>query len=360
MQKAYGNRATAQLLRARMQSAQPIQPKMQVGDEEYESDLEPLASWKFSVAQRTLYKYMTRDDSPEFTFQDRDEMFTFVRTLAPFYAADPTMFDGMANVDNSKLSELHAKGIETVKGGHSLERHGPQMTEQKLKDRLTTGYIDGEFAPAGEEGYATSFNTYDDYLVTQKAAQAHLVAAYNKTLTLLGTKAQDFDTELAKFDPSNRAGTAKHLIEAKKIRTDIGKAIKDLKNPVTAPADTLPVTVDIQIAGSPQPKVGDAFKMLRFFDRYKFVLNHGATLGKGQKVKDTEKASPRESIRNPKFPLNGKLSPLWDEPQLQSMGNINNTCSTFNPPDQNFSFTATPDQWKMPQHFPDNGAPGWR
>ncbi|ASS74706.1 hypothetical protein CIG75_06780 [Tumebacillus algifaecis] len=355
MQKAYGNRATAQLLQTRMQNTKPIQAKLQVGDEEYDPDIAPLSKWGFTAEEKLLYQYMIDAGTSDFTFADRGEMFTFVRRLAPIFAKDKALFDNGIN------SEFWAKVIEHEKDGHSLARHGPQMTEQKLKDRLTTGYIGSDFAPAGDEGYATSFESYGDYLVTQAAAQSHINTAYQNTVSLLKPLIDDYEDKIKNFDVTDRKGTFKFLDEAKKKRQALSRAIKDnnLNNPVATASHLLPVAMIASVIGSSTPKVGDGLLMVNFFDRYKFVLSHAQAVGKGQRVQPAEISNPQSTIRNPKY-TTGKQSPLWNESQLQSMGAIQNTCTTFNPPNVSFSYTAQLEQWKMPQHFPDNGAVGWR
>jgi hypothetical protein len=57
---------------------------------------------------------------------------------------------------------------EILDGGHSILRHGPQVSDEALKARLTTGVApDGLKSPAA---HSTKFNTFEEWWVTRERA----------------------------------------------------------------------------------------------------------------------------------------------------------------------------------------------
>ncbi|MFT7519827.1 MAG: hypothetical protein ACI9MC_001971 [Kiritimatiellia bacterium] len=71
------------------------------------------------------------------------------------------------------LFKTKASGLEAKDGGHSLDRHGPQVTDTPLQDRLKTGDApDGAFSPA--PGLSTRFSDHGAYLKSRVLAGAGL------------------------------------------------------------------------------------------------------------------------------------------------------------------------------------------
>ena len=65
--------------------------------------------------------------------------------------------------------------MEKADGGHSLARHGPEVPDKELKERLTLGKTPGEpnkFANAPPA--STRFNSDHDWLQTRAAAEDEL------------------------------------------------------------------------------------------------------------------------------------------------------------------------------------------
>jgi hypothetical protein len=59
--------------------------------------------------------------------------------------------------------------LEAMDGGHSVARHGPEVSDADLQKRLTTGIApDGKFSPTPA---STRFNSYEDWVQTREAAQ---------------------------------------------------------------------------------------------------------------------------------------------------------------------------------------------
>jgi hypothetical protein len=62
-----------------------------------------------------------------------------------------------------------AMQLEQLDGGHSVARHGPEVSDADLQKRLTTGVApDGVFSPTPA---STRFNSYEDWMQTCEAAQ---------------------------------------------------------------------------------------------------------------------------------------------------------------------------------------------
>jgi hypothetical protein len=58
--------------------------------------------------------------------------------------------------------------LEALDGGHSVARHGPEVSDADLQKRLTTGVApDGVFSPTPA---STRFNSYEDWMQTREAA----------------------------------------------------------------------------------------------------------------------------------------------------------------------------------------------
>jgi hypothetical protein len=71
--------------------------------------------------------------------------------------------------------------LEAMDGGHSVARHGPEVSDADLQRRLTTGIApDGKisFAPA-----STKFNSYESWMKTRDAAMQEIEKKYGIDLS---------------------------------------------------------------------------------------------------------------------------------------------------------------------------------
>jgi hypothetical protein len=71
--------------------------------------------------------------------------------------------------------------LEQLDGGHSVARHGPEVSDADLQKRLTTGIApDGKisFAPA-----STKFNSYESWMKTRDAAMQEIEKKYGIDLS---------------------------------------------------------------------------------------------------------------------------------------------------------------------------------
>jgi hypothetical protein len=67
-----------------------------------------------------------------------------------------------------KAAKQKAAQLEAADGGHSVARHGPEVSDADLQRRLTTGVApDGKFSPTPA---STRFNSYEDWTQTREAA----------------------------------------------------------------------------------------------------------------------------------------------------------------------------------------------
>jgi hypothetical protein len=65
--------------------------------------------------------------------------------------------------------KAEALKLETQENGHSLNRHGPDLSSSQLEARIKTGIAaDGKFSPTGS---STKFKSYRDWLQTRQAAR---------------------------------------------------------------------------------------------------------------------------------------------------------------------------------------------
>jgi Domain of unknown function (DUF4157)/Bacterial SH3 domain len=85
-----------------------------------------------------------------------------------------------SEVEVSAAVELMTR--EIADGGHSLDRHGPDITKQELIDRITTGRApDGQISPTHT---SSKFNSYSEMLKAQDYAKQKFVEHYASTVGL--------------------------------------------------------------------------------------------------------------------------------------------------------------------------------
>ncbi|MDD3246405.1 MAG: DUF4157 domain-containing protein [Methanosarcina sp.] len=344
-----------------------MQRRIQVADELYEKNIEPLARFRFSPTEINAYKIINNADAPLVTFNTRDELIALVRKVTPFLDFFQPELGQLPNpVASGQVVVALAQQSEKNRNGHALARHGPQMGLSKLRDRLTTGFVEGQFAPAGAMGFATGFVSHDAFLISLKAAILNIQAAYHTTANrfqpLVGTLKQDIRNLNGLAGAQLGEQKRRIIIDARAIMRFVED--NSLNNPNATSTTLLPVTIDRTIyTGIKNLNHNEADNidgLLHFFDRYKIVLSNAEQVGRGLRVQEAEVGNPKATVVNPAFPLNGVSEPIFRADQLQSMGQIRNTSTTVNPPSTQFVFNSNVSLWQVPQHFPDNGTPGWR
>jgi hypothetical protein len=87
----------------------------------------------------------------------------------------------LPEVEMVNVAKQSALKLEKVDGGHSLKRHGPEISDAELKTRLQKGIApDGKFSPTPA---STKFNSYEDWLQTRNAAVNQIEKIYGVDLT---------------------------------------------------------------------------------------------------------------------------------------------------------------------------------
>jgi hypothetical protein len=80
-----------------------------------------------------------------------------------------------------QTAKQSALKLEKIDGGHSLDRHGPEISDAKLQRRLTTGIApDGKFSPTPA---STKFNSYEDWMQTRNASLKQIEKIYGVDLS---------------------------------------------------------------------------------------------------------------------------------------------------------------------------------
>ena len=340
-----------------------IQRRIRVGEELYDKDIPPKTNFGFTGREISAYNIVNNCNSPIVQFGSIDEMKLFISQIAPLIGFFRTELHQLRSpIASGQVIEAIANQSEVNRGGHSLERHGPQMRLGHLRDRLTTGFIGGSFAPAGKQGFATSFQTHHSFLASKKAAIEHIQAAYNRTASALHPLVNGLKESMRGFDALSGASKGKQIVEINKNRKSIFAYIDNnhLSDPNRININMFPVKVNKRMQNIKPNEIHKVDQLLLFFDRYRIVLANNEQIGKGLKVNDAELGKPKAEVKNPLFPVSGTPEPVFHAHQLQSMGEIHNTATTVNPPNTQFTFNANIRNWAVPQHFPDNGAPGWR
>lgn len=82
-----------------------------------------------------------------------------------------------------EMDEMNAEGVEAQVGGHSLVRHGPDLTDAQLQNRITTG-LDRTGQPAATDT-SSKFASYQVWMQTRTAAVNQIDAAVGATRALV-------------------------------------------------------------------------------------------------------------------------------------------------------------------------------
>jgi hypothetical protein len=89
--------------------------------------------------------------------------------------------------DNEILAALEAVRLEKLEGGHSLFRHGSQVSHPDLKHRLKTGYAPDAWAKPkrwSPTPGSTRFSSYSDWMKTRDVAFDGILANHGVDLRL--------------------------------------------------------------------------------------------------------------------------------------------------------------------------------
>lgn len=173
----------------------------------------------------------------------------------------------------NQTPEEKAKALEQRDGGHSLDRHGPNVSDDQLKNRLTKGVAaDGAFSPVGNAksgtGVSSKFISHEAYLETRAAAETALDAAITKTkvkMQALLDLAKAAEDKFKAEPPGPNKGTlSKAMADEQKKVSDGAAQIAAGEIPVKA-----------------VPKDPDPTKKVLMRASYEVVLDHGHAVGSG-------------------------------------------------------------------------------
>lgn len=175
-------------------------------------------------------------------------------------------FVGAGTKVHRKTAKEQAEDLEARDGGHSLDRHGPQVDDKQLQDRITTGVApDGNFAPTS---VSTKFASHEMYMEARLKSEAKLDGAIVQVQNrmrpfLLALNTADNEHATAKAGP-DKGPTGK-----------LGKALADAKNAITvAAAAPAAGEVPVSVTKGAKPQVLHAAK-------YSVVVVHGKPIGSG-------------------------------------------------------------------------------
>lgn len=257
----------------------------------------------------------------------------------------PTPSPLAESVQFDKKSRQDAMDLEARDGGHSLDRHGPQVTSEQLRARLETGVAaDSTFSPvasldkdgspkAGQTGLSTKFHDHEDYLKTRQSA-INLVNG-----AIAGTKA--LVTPLAMKIPQAEEALKNEGDKAKKKQRadDVKAARAALENAVAGiPAGSTSL-LPVRVAKGKK----DPAEMVTIYGSYSVIVDHGRRIGRGYKGEDAKKvADPSGS---------GKEGVGFDT--IKELPNVTKTRTTLNGPGGAALATiASAAAWAAAQHFP--------
>jgi hypothetical protein len=255
-------------------------------------------------------------------------------------------------------AEKEAKGLETRDGGHSLGRHGPQVSDQQLQDRITTGVAaDGAFSPVGAGGSSTKFASHKDYVETRDAAVKTADAALGASKALVAPLTQAYLAAATAFvkEPSGpKKGTLSTAMQTAK--TNVDTAAKGITNPS---ADKLSVTVQtppIRSATKEADLPALVARMVLARASYEIVLDHKRAVGSGFQGDGSAK-----TVTDPSHTDKSKPAKTGEgNDKTKAMPAPTKTRTTFDVTGgaQPIDTVPAASGWKAAQHFPTEAPTG--
>lgn len=239
-----------------------------------------------------------------------------------------------------------AEGLETAEGGHSLGRHGPEISDKGLKDRLSTGVAaDGAFSPT--PGASTRFSSYEAYLETREEVSKSLKSAMKATRNHLKGDLRAYQTAKKAYD-KEPPGIAKAPNQP--LALAVNQAKTDIQNKVDGIGADHATMAPVKF----RPAAPDPQNWIVGYQGYKVGLDHGKGVGTGFKGK----AGTEAVVNDPSG--SGKSGQGWTD--NESMGDITKTFSAIDAPANDLPIfpDLDPSAWTFGQHFPSDTALGFR
>lgn len=169
-----------------------------------------------------------------------------------------------------------AKALETADQGHSLDRHGPEVTNHALDQRLKTGIApDGANSPA--PGLSTRFVDYETWMETRRLSVLKLQDNIQTTVDELTPYVDEYETAKRTFDDPINAGPGRGPGGQFRVALDQAKDMLQgqviLMNSDSPSDDYVPVTFN-GAAANPRESV-------KLKDSYTVLQEHGRKVGEG-------------------------------------------------------------------------------
>jgi len=251
------------------------------------------------------------------------------------------------------VSAVGARGLESRDGGHSLARHGPDITDEQLKTRLETGIApDGALSPA--PGMSTRFLSHEAYLQSRERAQASLKKALDATkkhvrpdLNKLGHRHGQLAKATEDLAAAPGAENAKKKVDAKKAFDDQATAVQQLIGAVGQATDGSIVPIRFNKAAQ------DPMDWVTLYGSYSVIIDNGAAIGTGFQGDDTSKGTAQP---NP----NRDPHDVWAT--SSSAGDLTHSRTGTEAPSkaERLFSEHSPSGWKVFQHFPVQEVAGIR
>ncbi len=194
------------------------------------------------------------------------------------FAHLPTQGPRLAQLARQIIEGYYRHQAETFEQrdqGHSLARHGPAVTDPKLKGRLETGYApDRVYSPA--PGLSTRFASYEAWIKTRQAAVQVLRDAIVQTRRRLAPSVRAYFAAKNQYDatpPGPAKAPGQPLFQAVAAAKQQVQAMVEVLNLEEPGLDHIPVNF---AAGKTA-----AAELVNFKNGYTIIKEHGSKVGEG-------------------------------------------------------------------------------
>jgi hypothetical protein len=250
---------------------------------------------------------------------------------------------------------LEATHLETKDGGHSLDRHGPDVSDDALKVRLATGVApDGKMSPT--TGLSSKFASHEAYLKSREKATTNLKEAVVATRGELRDALTEFhklrlafekrDTELKNDNTATRRDRVQPMQDAKNawdLQSAVVKGLVDTIGQDNA-AGKCPVKFN--------PKAVDPKDYILLYQGYDVVVDNGTAIGKGFRGNATSQAQIQPDPNKDAFNA-------WStSTEVPGMTITRTGIECPSKTERLFQPALNPASWKVYQHFPVDETPG--
>jgi hypothetical protein len=255
---------------------------------------------------------------------------------------NPSLLQG-ARVDTVKgqATTVLAMAYEARDAGHSLDRHGPRVSDSQLQERLRTGVApDGALSPT--TGLSTRFNGHGDYVRTRLAAVQGMTAAITATRDHLKAELKTLATARKTFQdappgPAKAAGGP--------LRLAIDNAVAAVQAKVAAIGNPDATRMPIKFV----PNAATPAGYITMYKSYSIIVDHGADIGIGFRGRAaTQNTIPRPTADDPLA-----TAPAWpDSDKEEHLTRTRTGMDTGANNQQLFGTAYDPAAWEAFQHFP--------